>query len=82
MDKDRTPTISTIPDSTSAQIGPRTPGDVYVTAARAEHNTHCTRCRENAAAIEAAAAENGASMRRRDRRQLGLRPTHDTVVTV
>jgi len=46
--------------------------DWYTTAARAEHNTHCTSCRERAAAMDAAAAENGASIQRRDRRTLGL----------
>lgn len=50
-----------------------TPGEVYVAAARADHFAHCARCREVNAASEAAAAENGASMQRRDRRQLGLR---------
>ncbi|MFE1451978.1 hypothetical protein [Streptomyces olivaceoviridis] len=51
------------------------PDDWYTTAARAEHNTHCTRCREIDAASDRAAAENGASIRRRDRRQLGLNIT-------
>lgn len=57
---------------TAAQIGPRRPGDWFTTAARAAHNIHCTNCRERDAASDAAAAENGESMRRRDRRQLGL----------
>jgi hypothetical protein len=47
-------------------------GDIYVDAARADHLAHCSRCRRIADAVEAAAAENGESMRRRDRRQLGL----------
>jgi hypothetical protein len=50
-----------------------TPGEIYVAAARADHLAHCSDCRRVAAAMEAAAAENGESMRRRDRRQLGLR---------
>jgi hypothetical protein len=50
-----------------------TPGDVYVAAARAEHRAHCTSCREVHAESEDRAAENGESMARRDRRQLGLR---------
>jgi hypothetical protein len=52
---------------------PLSPGDVYVAAALAEHRAHCAGCREVHAEIEARAAENGESMRRRDRRQLGLR---------
>lgn len=70
------------PTSTSAtdQIGPRRPGVVYVdvdfgglmAARRADHNAHCTCCRELTAASDAAAAENGASIQRRDRRQLDL----------
>lgn len=49
-----------------------TPGALYVAAARAEHFAHCTSCREIHAASEAAELENGESMQRRDRRQLGL----------
>lgn len=49
------------------------PGDVYVAAARADHLAHCLACREIAAAADAAMVENGESMARRDRRQLGLR---------
>ncbi|MGW2739097.1 hypothetical protein ACWC4D_33470 [Streptomyces sp. NPDC001288] len=57
----------------------RLPDDWYTTAARAEHNTHCTPCRESAAAMDAAAAENGASIQRRDRRTLGLFTTRTGV---
>ncbi|MFD8200005.1 hypothetical protein [Streptomyces sp. NPDC059701] len=47
-------------------------GAVYVAAARAEHLAHCADCRAVDAEIEARAAENAASIARRDRRQLGL----------
>jgi hypothetical protein len=46
--------------------------DWYTDAARAEHNQHCTRCRQLTEASDAAAAANGESIRRIDRRQLGL----------
>ncbi|WP_159392944.1 hypothetical protein [Streptomyces cyaneogriseus] len=44
-------------------------------AAQAEHLARCASCREIDAEIEARAAENGASIARRDRIQLGLRLT-------
>lgn len=45
-----------------------------ITAARdADHLARCTNCREQAAVTDAAIAENGASMARRDRVTLGLR---------
>lgn len=56
-----------------------TPGDVYVAAARAEHEAHCTPCRERAAASAAAIAECGESIRRRDRLTLGLRSARRAV---
>ena len=59
----------------------RLPDDWYTTAARAEHNLHCANCREQAAASDAAVAANGASMARRDRRQLGLNLARTTAVT-
>ncbi|MET7294898.1 hypothetical protein ABZS79_22670 [Streptomyces griseoloalbus] len=58
-----------------------TPGDIYVAAARADHLAHCVNCRERAAADEARYAEYGASLRRRDRRQLGLRGARTTEVS-
>jgi hypothetical protein len=48
------------------------PGALYVAAAHAAHAAHCAGCRELDAAMAAAAAENGESVARRDRRQLGL----------
>lgn len=60
----------------------RLPDDWYTTAARAEHNLHCANCREQAAASDAAVAANGASMARRDRRQLGLNLARTTAVTI
>lgn len=65
--------VHPVSPSTAAEIGPRRSDDWYTTAARAAHNDHCTACRELSAASDAAAAANGASMQRRDRRQLGLR---------
>ena len=49
----------------------------YADQARAEHDKHCARCRTLTEDTNARTAANGASMRRRDRRQLGLQ-----VVTV
>jgi len=56
------------------------PAVVYTAAARAEHLAHCAPCREIDAEIEARAAENAASIARRDRRQLGLRFTSTKAV--
>ncbi|MFJ4473257.1 hypothetical protein ACIP2X_37985 [Streptomyces sp. NPDC089424] len=56
--------------------------DWYTNAARAAHNTHCTACRERTAASDASAAANGESIRRRDRRQLGLHLTGKREVRV
>lgn len=57
------------------------PGEVYVAAALTEHRTHCARCREIAEESEARAVENGESMARRDRVQLGLRVARSAAVT-
>lgn len=73
------PSVST---PTTSQAGRRLPDDWYTTAARAAHNVHCTRCRELTAASDAAAAENGASIQRRDRIQLGLRIARTAGVNV
>lgn len=64
-------------DQTPAQPSP---GDIYVAAARADHLTHCTACRERAEASDAFAAENGASIQRRDRLTLGLRAARTPAV--
>ncbi|MFF8447894.1 hypothetical protein ACF06Q_09355 [Streptomyces leeuwenhoekii] len=53
----------------------------YMAAAQHHHEMHCDRCRALHAAADAARAANGASMARRDRLQLGLRPTRTTAVT-
>ncbi|MPY47115.1 hypothetical protein [Streptomyces acidicola] len=58
-----------------------TPGDIYVAAARADHLARCVSCREIADAVEAAAVENGESMQRRDRIQLGFRVARSGAVT-
>jgi len=52
-----------------------TPAAIYMAAALANHHAHCTPCRDIAAARTVFAAENGASMARTDRRELGLRRT-------
>jgi hypothetical protein len=51
----------------------RRPAGVLMAAYTAEHLTHCANCRTITADLDAASAANGASMARRDRRQLGLR---------
>lgn len=51
----------------------QTPADIYTAAAIADHLAHCTPCRERAEQAEARYAAYGASLARRDRRQLGLR---------
>lgn len=56
--------------------------EIYTQASHQAHLAACARCRDIAAAIEARAAENGASMARRDRAQLGLRLTGTKAVTV
>lgn len=48
------------------------PANWYTTAARAAHETHCDRCRALTETAAERAAAHGASMRRRDRRQIGL----------
>jgi hypothetical protein len=52
---------------------------VYVAAALADHLAHCAPCRDRAAASDAAVIENGESMARRDRIQLGLRSVRRAV---
>ncbi|MDX3531611.1 hypothetical protein P1P75_35765 [Streptomyces sp. ID05-39B] len=69
-------------DVALGQVGRRLPEDWYTTAARAAHNIHCVDCRERTAASDAAAAENAASMGRRDRRQLGLNIVSTKAVNV
>ena len=88
MHEDRTQPLSMAPHpvdnvhpAATDSIAAKRPDDWYTTAARAEHNIHCTDCREMTAAMDAAAAENGASIRRIDRRQLGLRITRSLGVT-
>ncbi|RSS59861.1 hypothetical protein [Streptomyces sp. WAC01280] len=44
----------------------------YRAAAQAAHEEHCDRCRAASQADAAFVAANGASMARRDRKQLGL----------
>jgi hypothetical protein len=66
--------------ATQPPTAPRpTPGDVYVAAALADHLAHCAPCRDRAAASDAAVIENGESMARRDRIQLGLRSVRRAV---
>lgn len=55
-----------------------TPGDLFVQTRQRDHFEHCASCRDVRAASDAAAEENGVSMQRRDRRQLGLRRTQPT----
>lgn len=57
-------------------------GDIYIAAARTDHNTHCTRCREISEASDANAAANAESIARRDRHQLGLRLTNSRAVNI
>lgn len=73
--KDRTSTPTSINLASHAPIPMpgRLASDWYTTAARAEHNRHCVDCREMTAAMDAAAAERGESMRRSARRLLGYR---------
>lgn len=47
-------------------------GEQYIAAARAEHDKHCDRCRALTEESDARAAANGESIRRRDRKTLGL----------
>ena len=58
-----------------------TPGDILMAARVADHLAHCTPCRERRAASDAALAENGASIQRRDRLTLGLRVARTEAVT-
>jgi hypothetical protein len=60
---------------------PASLGDLYVTAARANHLAVCADCREIDDEVNALAAANATSIARRDRRQLALRLTNTTAVT-
>lgn len=50
----------------------------YTDAARAVHDRDCARCRTLTEGTNATAAQYGASIRRRDRTQLGLHLTTDS----
>jgi hypothetical protein len=58
--------------TTAPTLTPADFADRLMAAREADHLAHCTPCREGRAASEVATAENGASMARRDRIQLGL----------
>lgn len=47
-------------------------GDILMAARTADHLAHCPGCRTLREASDQDAAENGASIQRRDRRTLGL----------
>ncbi|MFJ2279252.1 hypothetical protein ACIOEZ_34450 [Streptomyces sp. NPDC087866] len=51
----------------------------YTDLARAEHDQHCTRCRTLTTDTAGRADAYGESIRRRDRRTLGLRANHTAV---
>ncbi|MFE3583750.1 hypothetical protein [Streptomyces vinaceus] len=59
-------------NSIAGDPAPVITGSVYTAAARADHEERCDRCRALTEAAAAFAAANGASMARRDRKQLGL----------
>ncbi|WND24083.1 hypothetical protein [Streptomyces violaceus] len=75
--------MNRIAQTTTNNTSPRpgqTPAGVYTTAVQAGHEAHCPPCRERAAASDAALAANGASMARRNHRDIRL--VHTTGVTV
>jgi hypothetical protein len=62
-----------VPNAPAPALSSADAGDILMAAREADHLAHCTPCRERAAASDAAITENGESMQRRDRVQLGLR---------
>lgn len=72
-----------MPQSTSTTPQQPTPtlSSIFIAAMQANHEAHCTPCRDRHTALDKAAADNAASIARRDRLTLGLHTARRTAVS-